>query len=42
MAEEAIVFVPIGIALARALGFDAIVVMAMVTLGRPAALPLGP
>lgn len=33
MAEEAIVFVPIGIALARALGFDAIVGMAMVTLG---------
>ncbi len=33
MAEEAIVFVPIGIALARALGYDAIVGTAMVTLG---------
>lgn len=33
MAEEAIVFVPIGIALARALGFDAIVGTAIVTLG---------
>lgn len=33
MAEETIVFVPIGIALARALGFDAITGTAMVTLG---------
>ena len=33
MAEEAIVFVPIGIALARALGYDAIVGTAMITLG---------
>lgn len=33
MAEEAIVFVPIGIALARAIGYDAIVGMAMVSLG---------
>lgn len=33
MAEEAIVFVPIGIALARALGFDAITGTAMITLG---------
>lgn len=33
MAEEAIVFVPIGIALARALGYDAITGMSMVTLG---------
>lgn len=33
MAEECIVFVPIGIALARALGYDAIVGTAMVTLG---------
>lgn len=33
MAEEAIVFVPIGIALARALGYDAIVGTAMVSLG---------
>jgi len=33
MAEEAIVFVPIGIALSRALGYDAIVGTAMVTLG---------
>ncbi len=36
MAEEAIVFVPIGIALARALGYDAIVGMAMVALGAAA------
>jgi len=36
MAEEAIVFVPIGIALARALGYDAIVGMAMVSLGAAA------
>ncbi len=33
MAEEAIVFVPIGIALSRALGYDAIVGMAIVALG---------
>lgn len=33
MAEETIVFVPIGVALARALGFDAITGCAMVTLG---------
>ncbi len=33
MAEENIVFVPIGIALARALGYDAMVGMTMVTLG---------
>ena len=33
MAEEAIVFIPIGIALARALGFDAITGTAMITLG---------
>ncbi|HHZ03001.1 MAG TPA: putative basic amino acid antiporter YfcC [Tissierellia bacterium] len=36
MAEEAIVFVPIGIALARALGYDAITGMAMVALGAAA------
>lgn len=33
MAEENIVFVPVGIALARALGYDAMVGMTMVTLG---------
>ncbi|PAB60816.1 YfcC family protein [Anaeromicrobium sediminis] len=33
MAEEVIVFVPIGIALARALGYDAITGTAMITLG---------
>lgn len=33
MSEEAIIFVPIGIALARALGYDAIVGTAMVQLG---------
>jgi len=33
MAEEAIVFVPIGIALSRALGYDAITGTAMITLG---------
>jgi len=33
MAEETIVFVPIGVALARALGFDAITGAAMITLG---------
>jgi uncharacterized ion transporter superfamily protein YfcC len=36
MAEEAIVFVPIGIALARALGYDAVTGMAMVALGAAA------
>lgn len=36
MAEETIVFIPIGIALARALGYDAIVGMAMITLGAAA------
>ena len=33
MSEEGIVFVPIGVALARAVGFDAIVGMAIVALG---------
>lgn len=33
MSEETIIFIPIGIALARALGYDAIVGMGMVTLG---------
>lgn len=33
MAEETIVFVPIGIALARALGYDAITGISMITLG---------
>lgn len=33
MAEEAIIFVPIGIAIARAMGFDAITGTAMITLG---------
>ncbi|MCM3079362.1 YfcC family protein [Brevibacillus invocatus] len=33
MAEETIIFVPIGIALARAMGFDAVTGTAMVTLG---------
>ena len=33
MSEETIIFIPIGIALARALGYDAIVGMAMVTFG---------
>ncbi len=32
-AEESIIFVPIGVALARALGFDAITGTAMITLG---------
>ncbi|HBH13231.1 MAG: Arginine/ornithine antiporter ArcD [Clostridiales bacterium 38_11] len=41
MAEEAIVFVPIGIALARALGYDAIVGTAMVTLGAAAGFTSG-
>jgi uncharacterized ion transporter superfamily protein YfcC len=42
MAEEAIVFVPLGLALARALGFDAIVGMAMVTLGAACGFTSGP
>jgi uncharacterized ion transporter superfamily protein YfcC len=33
MGEEAIVFVPIGVALSRALGYDAIVGMSMISLG---------
>lgn len=33
MAEETLVFIPIGIALARAMGYDALVGMAMVNLG---------
>lgn len=33
MAEESIIFVPIGIAIARALGYDAIVGTAMISLG---------
>src|SRR5699024_10218992 len=33
LAEESIVFVPIGVALARAVGFDAITGTAMITLG---------
>lgn len=33
MAEESIIFVPIGIALARAMGFDAITGTAMITMG---------
>jgi uncharacterized ion transporter superfamily protein YfcC len=41
MAEEAIVFVPIGIALARALGYDALVGTAMVTLGAAAGFTSG-
>lgn len=41
MAEEAIVFVPIGIALARALGYDAIVGLAMVSLGAAAGFTSG-
>jgi len=36
MAEETIVFVPVGVALARALGYDAIVGTAMITLGAAA------
>lgn len=36
MSEEAIIFVPIGIVLAKALGYDAIVGTAMVTLGAAA------
>lgn len=41
MAEEAIVFVPIGIALSRALGYDAVVGMAAVTLGAAAGFTSG-
>jgi uncharacterized ion transporter superfamily protein YfcC len=41
MAEEAIVFVPIGIALARALGYDAIVGMSIVALGAAAGFTSG-
>ncbi|MFA9423249.1 MAG: YfcC family protein [Sedimentibacter sp.] len=41
MAEEAIVFVPIGIALSRALGYDAIVGMAIVALGAAAGFTAG-
>ena len=41
MAEEAIVFVPIGIALARALGYDAVVGMAIVSLGAAAGFTSG-
>lgn len=33
MAEESIIFVPIGIALARAMGFDAVTGTAMITMG---------
>lgn len=41
MAEEAIVFVPIGIALSRALGYDAIVGMSIVALGAAAGFTAG-
>ncbi|MDO5062111.1 MAG: AbgT family transporter [Peptostreptococcaceae bacterium] len=41
MAEEAILFVPIGIVLARSLGYDAIVGMAMVALGAAAGFTSG-
>lgn len=41
MAEEAIVFVPIGIALSRALGYDAVVGMAIVSLGAAAGFTSG-
>jgi len=41
MAEEAIVFVPIGVALARALGYDAVTGMAMVSLGAAAGFTSG-
>jgi len=41
MAEEAIVFVPIGVALARALGYDAITGMAIVSLGAAAGFTAG-
>ena len=33
MAEETIIFVPIGVAIARAMGFDAVTGTAMITLG---------
>ncbi|WP_432775872.1 Na+/H+ antiporter NhaC family protein [Brevibacillus gelatini] len=36
MAEESIIFVPIGIALARAMGFDAVTGTAMITMGAAA------
>ncbi|QSQ08177.1 hypothetical protein H0A61_00497 [Koleobacter methoxysyntrophicus] len=36
MAEETLVFIPIGVALARALGFDAITGTAMITMGAAA------
>lgn len=41
MSEEAIVFVPIGIALSRALGYDAVVGMAIVTMGAAAGFTSG-
>lgn len=41
MAEEAIVFVPIGIALSRALGYDAVVGMSIVTMGAAAGFTSG-
>jgi uncharacterized ion transporter superfamily protein YfcC len=41
MAEEAIVFVPIGIALSRALGYDAVTGMAIVSLGAAAGFTSG-
>ena len=41
MSEEAIVFVPIGVALARALGYDAVTGMAMVSLGAAAGFTSG-
>lgn len=41
MAEEAIVFVPIGIALSRALGYDAVTGMAIVSLGAAAGFTAG-
>lgn len=41
MAEEAIVFVPIGIALARSLGYDAITGMAIISLGAAAGFTSG-
>jgi len=41
MAEECIVFIPIGIALARAVGYDAIVGMGMVSLGAAAGFTSG-
>lgn len=41
LAEEAILFVPIGVVLARSLGYDAIVGMAMVALGAAAGFTSG-